>query len=93
MAKVAKRDEVPGLGAILKGHRSRLEMTLAQVAEESGVTLANLSLFERDAKTPTLATLYKIARAYSVTVSDLLPADALAALPPDEPEDRPAKRK
>jgi transcriptional regulator with XRE-family HTH domain len=90
---MAKRDEVPGLGVVLREHRTRLGLTLSQVEQSAGVAVPNLSLYERGEKTPGVAVLIRLSRAYQVTLNDLVPADALAALPPDDPEDRPAKRK
>lgn len=91
---MAKRDDVPGLGAALREHRSRLGMTMLQVEQATGIAVPTLSLYERGGKTPGVAVLIRLARAYGVTLSDIVPVDELAALPPDEPEDRPmGKRK
>lgn len=91
---MAKRDEVEGLGETLAACRAAAGMTLSQVEDVSGVPMTNLSAYERGLKTPTLAKLYALSRAYGVPVAELLPADALAALPPDDPGERPlGKRK
>ncbi len=87
-----KRDSVPGLGEKLKGARVAAGLTQVQAAEASEVDRVNISKFEGDNKTPTLATLYKLAAAYGVDVCDLLPRDAQGQLPADEPDPAPAKK-
>ena len=80
---MSKRDEVPGLAARLKAARAGKGMTQTQAGEAAGIHQTNLSEFEGGTKTPTLATLYKLAEAYAVNVCDLLPGGiaAGAALP------------
>lgn len=46
---------------------------MAQVSATTGVNQSNLSQYESGSKTPTLALLYRLARAYGVNVCDLLP--------------------
>lgn len=70
---MSKRDVVPGLGEKLKAARDSKQFTQAEAASASGVFQGNISLFEAEEKTPTLATLYKLAAAYGVKVADLLP--------------------
>ncbi len=90
-----KRDAVPGLGDKLKAARTAAGLTQVQAAESSAVSRVNISSFETDAKTPTLATLYKLAAAYGVNVCDLLPGGDLggaAVLPAEEDPEPPAKK-
>ncbi len=92
---MSKRDTVPGLGEKLKAARIAAGLTQQQAVDKSGVHQANLSQFEGDAKTPTLATLYKLAAAYGVDVCDLLPRDEkgqMPSLPAEEEPDPPAKK-
>jgi len=92
---VSKRDTVPGLGEKLKAARAAAGLSQLQAVERSGVHQANLSQFEADAKTPTLATLYKLASAYGVNVCDLLPGGDLGGavvLPAEEEPEPPAKK-
>lgn len=73
--KVAKRDQVPGLAAKLKAARERSGLTQEQVAEAASVSRASLSQYESGSKTPTLAVIYKLAAAYGVKATTLLPPD------------------
>ena len=67
--------------------RKRRELTLRDVAEETEVSAATLSRFEKKKGTPDLPTLRKLA--------DWLALDwsAVANTPTDEPEDTPGKVK
>lgn len=87
---MAKRDAVPGLGEKLKAARTAAGVTQVAAAEASGVSRVNISAFESDGKTPTLATLYKLAAAYGVNVCELLPS---GVLPDATPEPKKAKKK
>jgi transcriptional regulator with XRE-family HTH domain len=84
-----KRDAVPGLGEKLKAARAAAGLTQTQAANASGVHQVNISKFELDTKTPTLATLYKLAAAYGVDVCDMLPRDSQGQLPAEEEEPEP----
>lgn len=90
-----KRDAVPGMGEKLKGARVASGLSQVQAAEASGVDRVNISKFEIGTKTPTVATLYKLAAAYGVDVCDLLPRDEqgrLPACPEGEEPEPPAKK-
>ena len=84
-----KRDAVPGLSEKLKAARVAAGLTQVQAADASGVGRTNITGFESDTKTPTLATLYKLAEAYGVDVCDLLPRDDKGRLPDLPAEDEP----
>jgi transcriptional regulator with XRE-family HTH domain len=91
---VPKRDAVPGLGEKLKAVRTTAGVTQVAAAEASGVSRVNISSFESDAKTPTLATLYKLAAAYGVNVCDLLPGGLYEGKPVlPAPESKKPKKK
>lgn len=68
-----KRDEVPGLAEKLKVARKTADMSQAEAGEASGVHPISIAQFETGTRTPTLATLYKLAAAYGVNVCELLP--------------------
>src|SRR5262245_59463742 len=72
-SEMASRDFVPGVGAKLRAAREKAGLSQQQAAERSGVHAINISKFENDKSTPTLATLYKFAEAYGVDVCKLLP--------------------
>ena len=74
----------------MKSAREAAGMNILQAAEASGVHRVNIGVFEADTKTPTLATLYKLATAYGVNVCDLLPGGVLpdAKRPTPEPPPR-----
>ncbi len=82
---MANRDSVPGLPAKLKAAREAALLSQQQAAERSGVHVVSISRFETDERTPTLATLLKLADAYRVDVCELLPSKGS----PDAGEDDP----
>lgn len=84
---MAKRDDVPGLGDRLKQARVKCGFTQTQAGGASGVHQTNISEFEQGLKTPTLATLIRLAVAYRVSLSDLVPLPGVRAAetaPPPE---------
>ena len=83
---MSKRDEVPGLPEQLRLSREKSGLTQVQASERSGVPQTNISIFERGTRTPTLATLYKLADAYGVEVADLLPPRTPPSAPEPVPE-------
>lgn len=92
-----KRDAVPGLGEKLRAARIAAGYTQPSAADASGVHHVNISGFETETKTPTLATLYKLAAAYGVNVCDLLPGGMYNGRPvppaPEPEKNPPAKKK
>ncbi|MYA75373.1 MAG: helix-turn-helix transcriptional regulator [Gammaproteobacteria bacterium] len=68
--------EPEGLGQRIRARRTALGMTLAQVAEESGLSLPYVSNLERGRGNPTLEALRSVAAALQQTVPDLLGQDA-----------------
>lgn len=56
----------------IASHRKRRHWTLADVAKRSGLSAAHLSRIERGERTPTLGVLFRLARAYDVSVSELI---------------------
>ena len=64
--------DIKGLGARLRARRMALGLTLAQVAEESGLSLPYVSNLERGLGNPTLDALRSVAGALQRSVSDIL---------------------
>jgi transcriptional regulator with XRE-family HTH domain len=60
------------VAARLRAERARLDLSLARVAERSGVAVMSVSRYE-NGKLPTVAALYKLAAAYGVEATALLP--------------------
>ena len=91
---MAKRDAVPGLGAKLKAAREKAGLTQTAADEASGVAQTNIARYEGDSKTPSLATLYKLAAAYGIDICDLLPKPTeIAPGSNGEPVEAPAPAK
>ncbi|MCY3925405.1 MAG: helix-turn-helix transcriptional regulator [bacterium] len=65
-----------GLGGRLRARRLALGMTLAEVAEQAGLSLPYVSNLERGRGNPTLDALRSLAEALRQPVSDLLGDDA-----------------
>lgn len=58
--------------SVLRALRKREELTLGQVAERSGVSVAVISKLERNQSSAELETLYKLARVFSMSAAELL---------------------
>jgi len=65
-----------GVGPRLRDLRRRRGMTLAQVAEATGVGVSTLSRLESGGRRPTLELLVPLARTYRVALDDLVGAPA-----------------
>lgn len=61
------------VGQTMKELRSKRGLTLEEVAEKSGCTPGFLSQLERNKAAPSITTLYSIAEALGVTITDFLP--------------------
>jgi transcriptional regulator with XRE-family HTH domain len=61
------------IGQRIKELRSQRGLTLEEVAEKSGCTPGFLSQLERNKAAPSITTLYSIAEAFGVKVSDFFP--------------------
>lgn len=66
------------VAARLRAERARLNLTLREAGEKSGVHYVSLSRYEQG-KLPTLAALYSLAEAYGVEATTLLPPVAAVA--------------
>ena len=62
-----------GLGAALRAARTRRGLSLAQVAEATGISRSLLSLIETGRSDITIGRLNKLSLLYDVKLSDLLP--------------------
>jgi len=62
------------VGPRLKQLRLRREITLTDLAEETGVSISTLSRLEAGLRRPTLEQLLPLARAYGVTLDELVDA-------------------
>jgi transcriptional regulator with XRE-family HTH domain len=58
--------------SVLRELRKREDLTIAQVCERSGLSPAVLSRLERNQAQAELATLYRLARVFSINAADLL---------------------
>ncbi len=60
-----------GLGRRLKALRKASGMTQAQVGDRLDVSRVAIGYFEQGRRTPSLMTLYDLAKLYGVTISEL----------------------
>jgi len=62
----------------LKAARSRADLTLSELAEESGVAIDTISAIERGVRVPQARTLHKLARALGVDPAILISLEKIA---------------
>jgi transcriptional regulator with XRE-family HTH domain len=77
----SRRQADLSVGNRIRRYRQDRSLTLSRLAEQSGVSKGYLSTLENDsdARRPSAETLYAIAKALGVTMSDLLGRKLLAA--------------
>ncbi|MFC7528272.1 helix-turn-helix domain-containing protein [Actinoplanes sp. GCM10030250] len=63
-----------GVGPRLRDLRQRREITLTQLSETTGISVSTLSRLESGARKPTLELLLPLARAYQVSLDELVDA-------------------
>jgi transcriptional regulator with XRE-family HTH domain len=74
MAK--KREEVPEqLGKTIQRLRSAYNLSLSDLAEQSGVAKSIISQIERNETNPTLATIWRLSQALDSRIEDMLRGD------------------
>ena len=73
MGETADRT-LEGVGPRLKQLRQRRDITLSDLAEETGISTSTLSRLESGLRRPTLEQLLPLARAYDVTLDELVDA-------------------
>jgi transcriptional regulator with XRE-family HTH domain len=71
---MATDDPLAGLGARLRALRLRDETTLATLAERTGISVSTLSRLESGQRRPTLELLLPLAKAYRVSLDELVDA-------------------
>jgi transcriptional regulator with XRE-family HTH domain len=65
------------IGQEIRGLRKARNLTLAELAEASGLSVGYLSLLERDLATPSIKALHSVSRALGQTISWFFAADAV----------------
>lgn len=73
-------DSLDGVGPRLRALRQQREITLAQLSEETGISVSTLSRLESGGRKPTLELLLPLARSHGVRLDDLVDAP-----PPGDP--------
>ncbi|MCW2756911.1 MAG: helix-turn-helix family protein [Nocardioidaceae bacterium] len=69
-------DPLDDLGPRLRARRATRELTLAEVAEQTGISVSTLSRLESGQRRATLELLLPLARAYGATLDELVDAPA-----------------
>lgn len=67
-------DALGAVGARLRAHRRDRDVTLAELSTETGISTSTLSRLESGERRPTLELLFPLARAYGVTLDELVDA-------------------
>jgi transcriptional regulator with XRE-family HTH domain len=65
-------DDDQRIAALIRSHRLRRNLTLAQLSELSGISVAHLSRLENGQRTPTVRLLLQLARALGVPLGALV---------------------
>src|SRR5690554_3462009 len=65
-------ENMPSIGSALRALRSKRNMTLAGLAEDSGVSRSMLSQIERGQSNPTFAILVTLSKALAVSLEELV---------------------
>ena len=68
------QDTLSGVGARLRALRTDRRFTLAEVAEQTGISVSTLSRLESGGRRPTLELLMPLARTYRVSIDELVGA-------------------
>lgn len=63
-----------GVGPRLRALRAERDLTLAQLSEQTGISISTLSRLESGGRRPTLELLVPLARSHGVTLDDLVDA-------------------
>ena len=71
-------DVLDGVGGRLRELRKRRDVTLTALAERTGISVSTLSRLESGGRKPTLELLLPLARAYQVSLDDLVGAPSTA---------------
>src|SRR5271170_7603427 len=65
-------DDDQRIAALIRSHRLRRNLTLAQLSELSGISVAHLSRLENGQRTPSVRLLLQLARALGVSLGTLV---------------------
>ncbi|MEU4692671.1 XRE family transcriptional regulator [Actinoplanes sp. NPDC023714] len=68
------KDELAAVGPRLRELRQQREITLTQLAETTGISVSTLSRLESGSRRPTLELLLPLAKAYQVSLDELVDA-------------------
>ncbi|WP_433825577.1 helix-turn-helix domain-containing protein [Actinoplanes sp. CA-015351] len=68
------KDELAAVGPRLRDLRQQRDLTLHQVADTTGISVSTLSRLESGSRKPTLELLLPLAKAYQVSLDDLVDA-------------------
>lgn len=69
---MSRQPSPPAIGAIVKSIRKHRNLTLEQLAQRSRVSKSMLSQIERELTNPTIATLWSLAHALDVSITELV---------------------
>jgi len=86
---IENNEQDPGLGLRLRALRTNRRLSLAEVADRTGLSTSFLSAVERGQSSISLGNLFKLADAYGTTVPALNPAYRRQQRSMLHPEDRP----
>jgi transcriptional regulator with XRE-family HTH domain len=78
-------DPAEGVGRRLKELRRSKDLTLAQLAERTGLSIGSLSQVERGLVSPTIRTVYAVSTALGVSPAWIIDPDSVKAQDPDGP--------
>lgn len=67
------REVIPGLAAKLREAREAAKLSQVDAGKKSRVHHVSIARYETEERVPTLSVLYKLAAAYGVKATDLLP--------------------
>ncbi|MFS8038864.1 cupin domain-containing protein [Xanthobacter sp. AM11] len=81
--------EAPPIGVKLRHARKVKSMTLAELAEQVGISVSMLSKIERDQAVPSLHTLHSMVRVLETNIASLLAAPLTDDHVVSHPQDRP----
>jgi len=87
-AAPASIDPAEGVGRRLKELRRSRELTLAQLAERTGLSIGSLSQVERGLVSPTIRTVYAVSTALGVSPAWIIDPDSVKAGDIGGPHDR-----
>ena len=82
-------DEHEELGLRLREYRRHRQLTLAEVAQQAGISSGHLSMLERGRSSASISVLRKLAQALGISISHLFEAESPLGPVPLKKADRP----